>query len=150
MIQSIRIAVRNISRQKKRSVLLGSAVAFGFFIITLVNGFTAGALGTTKTNLSQIFGGHIYISGTVVSPRGTELSLIQDGTAIKDVVSFMDDRIASVHYRSRSSGTLYFGTKERSQKIEGIDYAEEMEFPRNILTLLSVSTNRDTRLSIFI
>jgi putative ABC transport system permease protein len=132
MIQSIRIAVRNISRQKKRSVLLGSAVAFGFLVITLVNGFTAGALGTTKTNLAQTFGGHIYIGGTVVSSRGTELSLIENDTTVKTALAKFEDRIASIQYRSRSSGTLYFGTKERSQKIEGIDFSQEKEFPKNV------------------
>lgn len=132
MIQSIRIAVRNISRQKKRSVLLGSAVAFGFLVITLVNGFTSGALGTTKTNLAQIFGGHIYIGGTVVSSRGTELSLIENDGAVKTALAKFQDRIASIHYRSRSSGTLYFGTKERSQKIEGIDFSQEQDFSKNV------------------
>ena len=36
-MNSLRIAFRNLSRQKKRSFLLGGAIAFGIMIITLVN-----------------------------------------------------------------------------------------------------------------
>ncbi|MQY77227.1 MAG: FtsX-like permease family protein [Spirochaeta sp.] len=42
MLNLLRIAFRNMNRQKKRSLLLGGAIAFGILIITLLNGFTAG------------------------------------------------------------------------------------------------------------
>ena len=128
MNQSIRIAVRNVSRQKKRSFLLGGAVAFGFLIITLVNGFTAGLVSTVKENFSYAFGGHLYFSGSVVSDRGSEIALIGDDSAAVAAIAALGDRAASVHRRSRGSGTLYFGTKQESQRIEGVDFADESGF----------------------
>jgi ABC-type transport system, involved in lipoprotein release, permease component len=132
MLQMIRIALRNISRPKKRSILLGSAIAFGFLVITLVNGFTGGLLKTTKENLSHLFGGHIYISGSIVSPLGSELPMIQDSFAAEEAIKAISDRVASVQYRSKTTGTLYFGNKEQTQKLEGVDFAAEQSFRTNI------------------
>lgn len=132
MYQAIRIAVRNIFRQKKRSILLGGAVAFGFLVITLINGFTAGMVATTKDNFSHTFGGHIYITGTEISSLGTELSMITDDSTARSAIAILGDRVASVHQRSRTNGTLYFGTIERSVKLEGIDFADEKDFRSSI------------------
>jgi len=131
MIQSFRIATRNITRQKKRSILLGGAVAFGFLVITLVNGFTSGVVSTTKENFSDIFGGHIYISGTVVSDLGSEISVIRDDAAT-EAVAALGSSVKAVHYRSNARGTLFFGTREKSQKIDGIDFSDETEFKSGI------------------
>jgi len=128
MNQSLRIAIRNVTRQKKRSLLLGGAVAFGFLVITLVNGFTAGLVSTVKENFSYAFGGHLYFSGSVVSDRGSEIALIQDDSAAQAAITALGEKVASVHRRSQGTGTLYFGTKETSQRIEGVDFADEHAF----------------------
>ncbi len=128
MNQSLRIAVRNVTRQQKRSLLLGGAVAFGFLVITLVNGFTAGLVVTVKENFSYAFGGHLYFTGAVVSDRGSELALIQDESAALAAIAALGDRVSSVHRRSQGAGTLYFGTTEVSQRIEGVDFADEGAF----------------------
>ena len=51
-MRNLRIAFRNLSRQKKRSFLLGGAIAFGVLIITLVNSFTAGLVENIQEILS--------------------------------------------------------------------------------------------------
>ena len=128
MNQSIRIAVRNVSRQLKRTLLLGGAVAFGFFVITLVDGFTGGIVATVKDNFSNAFGGHLYLSGAVVSERGSEIGIIEDDRAVLEALDAIRDKVASVHRRSSGRATLYFGTKERAQRIEGVDFADEPDF----------------------
>ncbi len=132
MFQSIRIAVRNITRQKKRSILLGSAVAFGFLVISLVNGFTAGIVGTTKENFAHTFGGHIYITGSSVSRMGSEISLIADDKAAEKAIASLGTKVASVHHRSGVNGTMYFGTNNRSIKLEGVDFADEGDFASSV------------------
>ena len=71
MKEWIKIAFRNTVRQKKRSYLLGGAIAFGFLIITLLNGFTSGLVVSVKENFSGIFGGHIFITGEEITERGS-------------------------------------------------------------------------------
>ena len=52
-MQIMLIAFRNVVRQLKRSLLLGGAVAFGFFIFTLINGFTGGLINTVEVNVAD-------------------------------------------------------------------------------------------------
>ncbi len=59
----LKIAYRNVSRQKRRSNLLALAIAFGVMIIILVNSLTAGLIENTEKNFSTALGGHIYITG---------------------------------------------------------------------------------------
>ncbi|GAB1481873.1 FtsX-like permease family protein [Treponema sp.] len=132
MYQALRIAVRNVARQKKRSILLGSAVAFGFLIITLMNGFTSGLIATVKENFSHAFGGHLYFSGSIISDRGSELALIQDQGAALSAIAALGDRVESVYRRSRGSGILYFGSKQEAQRIEGVDFADERKFSEQL------------------
>jgi putative ABC transport system permease protein len=66
----LNIAARNLSRQKKRSLLLGFAIAFGVMIITLVNGFTTGALNNIKENFFLPAGGsHLHRRGNQTGRR---------------------------------------------------------------------------------
>ena len=70
MMTLLRIAVRNLNRQKKRSILLGVAIAFGFMIITLVNAFAAGFVVNIRENVSQLIAGHLFITGYEKSASG--------------------------------------------------------------------------------
>ena len=55
-MKSILIAFRNLNRQKKRSFLLGGAIAFGILIITLINGFTGSFVKNVGENFSHLLG----------------------------------------------------------------------------------------------
>ena len=77
-MQSAKIAFRNVTRQKKRMVLLGGAIAFGVLIIILIGSFTSGVLENVRENFTGIFGGHIYVSGEELSSTERILSRIGD------------------------------------------------------------------------
>jgi putative ABC transport system permease protein len=131
-VQSIRIALRNVTRQFRRTLLLGSAVAFGFFIFTLINGFTGGLLDTVEGNVASAFGGHIYVSGTEVSELGSELSVIRDTSVLEDALLVLEDSIASYNTRSSANASLIFSTKEETQFLVGVETAQEGAFLENI------------------
>ncbi len=128
MINTMRIAYRNMSRQKKRSLLLGGAIMFGVLIITMLNGFTAGLSGNMKENFSQAFGGHIFISGSEVTESGKTIGVIRDDKILKEVIDPLSDEIRYINKRSRATGSIIFGTKELILRIEGIDREAEGEF----------------------
>ena len=127
MNQLIRIAARNTTRQKKRSLMLGGAIAFGFFIITLINGYSAGLVDSVKDNISWQFGGQIYITGAELSKRGSEIAVLGDAETALGAVSALGDQVASIHQRSKASGSLHFGTREETVRLEGVDLAGELE-----------------------
>lgn len=127
-MQSLRIAYRNVLRQAKRTALLGGAIAFGFFIFTLLNGFTGGLLENVSENFANISGGHIYISGTEVSSLGSEISVIRDTASAETSLTALQDQILSYNTRSSARTTVIFGSKQATVNLEGIDVIQESDF----------------------
>lgn len=41
---TIRMALRNLSRQKRRSFMLALAIGFGFLVVTAIDGLAGGAV----------------------------------------------------------------------------------------------------------
>ena len=125
-MQPLKIAFRNVSRQRKRGFLLGGAIAFGFFIFTLVNGFTGGLLTTVEGNIAgALGGGHIYVSGSEVSAQGSEISVIRDTDTLDEALTVIQDQIASTNTRASANSSLTFSANEETQMIEGVNFAEE-------------------------
>ena len=124
-MQSARIAFRNIARQKKRTVLLGGAIAFGVLTIILMGSFTAGVLSQVSENFTGIFGGHIYVSGQELSATGKILARVGDREILEQAITVMQADIASLHFRSRANGFVIFGSKQERVRIEGVNWAAE-------------------------
>ncbi|HNX73888.1 MAG TPA: hypothetical protein PK759_06845, partial [Spirochaetales bacterium] len=77
-----RIAFRNLSRQKKRSLLLGSAIAFGIMIVTLMNGFSGALIQNISENFAYLMAGHVFIQGQERTASGKKVSVISDDSEI--------------------------------------------------------------------
>lgn len=127
------IAFRNISRQKKRSILLGGAIAFGIMIITLINSVATGGVENVKENFSQLLAGHIYIRGRELTESGRTLRIIRDDTLLKKLTTELGDEVQYITKRSNAFSTLIFGSKEMIQSIEGIDWTGESYFSKRLL-----------------
>ena len=77
-MNAARIALRNLSRQKRRSILLGGAVAFGILVITLITSLAAGFMVNVQENFASFLAGHIFVSGFEKSASGRLLEVIRD------------------------------------------------------------------------
>lgn len=122
---TLRMALRNIARQKKRTVLLGGAIAFGVMIISLVGSFTAGLTATAEIRINQLLGGHMFIDGQEVSSSGRQVSVIRETAYLEDALTNVSDEIAQIRYRSSASGDVIFGSKATFSVIEGVDWDRE-------------------------
>ena len=131
-MQSLRIAYRNVFRQARRNLLLGGAIAFGFFIFTLLNGFTGGLVGTVSSNLAGVLGGHLYISGSEVSGQGSEVSVVRDTAALEEALSGLGDEVASYTTRSSASASVIFGSSEETAELVGVDFSQEPGFTNSL------------------
>ena len=128
----LRLAFRNVFRQKKRSILLASAIAFGMLAITLLNSLTL-AMGTAvKTNFSAALGGHVYISGEVVSPRNYTSNRINEPEFIQQLIADSGFDLVEVKYRSNVRGQVIFGSQSDSISIQGIDLNNETKLAKRI------------------
>ena len=55
----LKIAFRNLNRQKRRSALLVIAIIFAFLIVTLIDGLANGARKSLEYQIAKIVGGHV-------------------------------------------------------------------------------------------
>ncbi len=124
-MQSLRIAYRNVLRQFKRSLFLGGAIAFGFFIFTLLNGFTGGLVGSVSQNFARNLGGHLYVSGSVVSDLGSEVSVVRDTATLDAALGGIRGQIASSNTRSSARVSVIFGSREETVELTGVNFRQE-------------------------
>lgn len=119
------IALRNLTRQKKRTVLLGSAIAFGVMIVTLINGFAGAFSANVAENFSDLMAGHVFVSGTEKGADDEDLSVIRDDSALTAAVEASGAPVRYVTRRSSFSGTLIFEGKKLRTNVDGADLSQE-------------------------
>jgi putative ABC transport system permease protein len=125
IVAAIKIAVKNLTRQKKRTALLGSAIAFGFLVIVVLGSFTQGVLSNARDNLAGIFGGHVYVRGEELSSTGKRIARIGDQAALKEALATLDGEVVRAQIRSRARGDAIFGSVQESLTVEGVDWSAE-------------------------
>ena len=81
-MELIKLALRNLSRQKKRTFLLAGAIAFGIMIVTVINGFVGAFVSNISENFANLAAGHIFIQGVEKSPSGKEYDIIRDDSTL--------------------------------------------------------------------
>lgn len=121
----VKIALRNLNRQKKRTFLLGGAIAFGMFIITMINGFTGSFVKNVGENFSHLLAGHIFIDGVEKSEEGEPVSVIHDDTVLINTIEDLRIDYKFLTRRSDFTGTLIFQGKTVSQNVVGANWEEE-------------------------
>ncbi len=123
----IKIALRNLSREKKRSFLLGGAIAFGLLIITVVNCASAGAVLAISENITKIADGHIFIQGQEVLDSGKEVSNLADKEGILTVIEESGIDVVKINKRSEVRVELIYGDNNSSTNISGMNWNTELE-----------------------
>ncbi len=124
-MNTIRMALRNLNRQKKRTFLLGGAIAFGILIITMINGFTGSFVENVGENFSHLLAGHIFIDGVEKTEEGEPVSIIRDDTILVETIDELDLPVRFLTKRSDFNGVLIFQGETLSQNIVGADWQKE-------------------------
>ena len=124
-MKEARIAFRNLNRQKKRSFLLGGAIAFGLLIVTLINGFAGSFVENVGENFSHILAGHIFIDGVEKSRSDRQFALIRDDTVLLETLESLDLPVQFITKRSNFRGTLIFEGESLRQTVIGVDWQAE-------------------------
>ena len=137
----LRIAARNLNRQKKRSFLLGGAIAFGVLVITLVNGFAGGFVANIRGNVSYLFAGHLFIQGYEKSASGRLVELVRDDGALQRILAAAELPAVSITRRSELDAALIFAGESVRQQVVGVDW-ETADFLRNRLVLRAGSVEQ--------
>jgi putative ABC transport system permease protein len=123
----LKIANRNVNRQKKKSNMLTFAIAFGTMVIILIQSLTSGFTVNIENGITSSLGGHIYINGEEQLESGKVVSMISDVDILQAAIDEVDPSlIKSYQKRSNSSGTLIFHSQSTSSSVVGIDWEKEV------------------------
>ena len=130
----LKIAYRNVSRQKRRSNLLGLAIAFGVMMIVLVNGLTSGLITNTMRNFESLLGGHVYISGDVLLANKKVVNRIENPEILEAVLPQIDSYVEEYQKRSVIQGKFIFRSNVSQEVLYGVNWDEE----ENLLESLKI------------
>jgi len=131
----ILLALRNLTRQKRRSFLLGGALAFGFYVLTTVNGCAGGVYNGFEKNVVSLATGHIYYSRLERDPETKKLRLLIPGDSI--ITQAIEEAGIKPQYvirrtQSLSMGTLIHFGKSSVRGLEGIDWENDPYLVSNL------------------
>jgi len=132
-MELIKLALRNLSRQKKRTFLLGGAIAFGLMIVTVINGFVGAFVSNISENFANLAAGHVFIQGVEKSSSGKEFDIIRDDSTL--LAAAKETGIPAKYITKRSSfqGTLVFAGKSAQLTMQGVDFANETFLPERLI-----------------
>jgi putative ABC transport system permease protein len=136
-MEIIKLALRNLSRQKKRTFLLGGAIAFGIMIVTIINGFVGAFVSNISENFANLAAGHVFVQGIEKSRSGKEYEIIHDDSALMEASAEVAKKLGIqalyVSKRSSFNGGLVFAGKNARLTIDGVDFASETYLPERLV-----------------
>ena len=132
-MEIVKLALRNLSRQKKRTFLLGGAIAFGIMIVTVINGFVGAFVANISENFANLAAGHVFIQGVEKSASGKEYEIIRDDTALMAAAKQAGIPARYVTKRSSFQGNLIFAGKTAQLAINGVDFSNETFLPERLM-----------------
>lgn len=122
------MALKNTLRQKKRTIMLAGAIAFGLIVMTVINGLTNGLTESVKGNIANSLSGHIFINAAEVSPDRRDINIIRDDSLAMEALSNSGVEYQYITRRSKLQGSLIFGFREVNQSVQGVDLRNEPGF----------------------
>jgi len=130
-----KIALRNLSRQKRRSILLAGALSFSMFVLVVVNGVTGGLVANLQRNFADFVAGHIFFVQIDRSEEGRVIELIKDDAALLKALDETGLKYTAMSRRTVGFGSIIFGGGSIARQITGVDWEAEQTFARSLSLL---------------
>jgi putative ABC transport system permease protein len=124
-MEIIKLALRNLSRQKKRTFLLGGAIAFGIMIVTLIDGFAGAFLINISENFANLTAGHIFVEGVEKTASGKEYQIVRDDAALIKAVADAGIPYKFLSKHSTINANLNNQGRASTLVIDGVDLSRE-------------------------
>ncbi len=127
------IALRNFTRNRRRYLLLGLAVAAGVFVVFCLQSLVAGLAVQINVRGARYYGGHVIISRAKGNEAGQTLE--QQDRFILDAIARSGVRPLAVSHRTHlgGSGVVFFnGESVTMRRVIGLDWAAEASMIRKI------------------
>jgi putative ABC transport system permease protein len=128
-VEIVKLALRNLSRQKKRTILLGGAIAFGIMIVTLINGFAGAFVTNISENFANLAAGHVFVQGVEKSASGRESNIVRDDSILMEAAKEAGIPARYVTKRSTIEANLLNGSRSARIAVDGVDFSIETYLP---------------------
>lgn len=131
MGNTFRLALKNLTRQKRRNAILATAIAFGFLVVTAIDGFTSGVVGNLENMITQLTGGNILVAGYEKIPAEEEgkkdelIGIIKDRNYIRNIVENSNIDYEYFSCYTQTAGQFVFNGKKALSTVFGRDLSEE-------------------------
>ena len=128
---SINFSLKNLTRQKRRNAVLVVAIAFGFFVVTAIDGLTTGLVGNLENQITQLVGGNVVCEGLEWIPPSTEngkvqlVNIVRDRNYVKDLVDELGIKYDYYSCFTMSGGQIIFNGKKSIVQVYGRDLDEK-------------------------
>ena len=148
-MKTVSLAVRNLTRNKRRNAILAIAIAFGFFVVTAIDGLTTGMVGNLENQITQRIGGNVIAQGlewkNPETPDGKVklVNIVRDREYAKKVVDEIGINYEYYSCFTMSSGTAIFNGKKASLQLYGRDLEEKLL--RDSMQFVSGGVNLDVK-----
>ena len=131
MSKNVMLALKNLTRQKRRNAVLAIAIAFGFLVVTCLDILVTGMITNLEKSITQITGGTVMIAGYEKKALENEDEKIQPVNIIRDrdyVKNLVEKCKVDYEYCSRytlSMGSIIFNGKKSLCSVYGRDFSEK-------------------------
>ena len=141
MKTTVLLALKNLTRQKRRSLMLALAISFGFFIVTAIDGIASGAMKNLVEHIVQMQGGNVIVQG-LIHQTGEDGEIIKKYSFVIDEPEFLEQTFLNtdIEYeayacRTMTSGTIVFNGKKIDTNIFGCNYQKEKKLTDSFIVL---------------
>ena len=128
---SINFSLKNLTRQKRRNAVLVAAIAFGFFVVTAIDGLTTGMVHNLENQITQLVGGNVVTEGLEWLPAETAdgkpkiVNIVRDRDYIKNVLEDCNIKYDYYSCFTMSGGQIIFNGKKAVVQVYGRDLEEK-------------------------
>ena len=131
-MKTVSLALRNLTRNKRRNAILAVAIAFGFFVVTAIDGLTTGMVGNLENQIAQLVGGNVIVQGlewenpTTPGAKAKLVNIVRDRDYVKNIVEELGIKYEYSTSYTMSGGTIIFNGKRSVIQLYGRDLQEKL------------------------
>ena len=141
MKEILHLALRNLTRQKRRSAMLAIAIGFGYFVVTAIDGLATGALSNLENQITQLIGGTVFIQGVERAPatdedkKGKLINIARDSGYIRTLIDTNKIKYNYASQYTSSSGQMLFNGKRIISALYGRNFETEKHLVASFVVL---------------
>ena len=131
MNKLLKLSIKNLTRQKRRNAVLAIAIAFGFFVVTMLEGFVTGMVRNMEDTAIEMFGGSVIMAGFEKEPssvpggKSKVINVIKDKDYMPNLMEKSNIKYENYLYYSLTGCTFLFNGKKIMTNIFGRDLSDE-------------------------